>query len=179
MSNKTTYTYTARHAEQPEKMVTFTLHDRWMSVSAGDPLAMVEQTLGAVTSDKAEAEDAGAEKEALTQPQLWLKPLAISLIERGTEPFRISDITVAADEGWLRVRGWARVGGLRLFPVTLINGPIDNPTAARAFEQKVAERQAEIGGTFFAILEYWWTWLIALDVLLLSFILWRRHSRSA
>lgn len=171
-----TYTYTARNAEQPGKVVTFTLHGDWMSVSAGSPLDLVEQTVEAVQSEADETE----ETEVPESPgELWLKPLALSLVERGTRPFRIDDVDAVVMEGWLEVRGWFRVGGLRLAPLVLMQGPVDNPVAARAFVEEVTERKAELAvPPLLNLLDYWATWIVAGLSMWLAFTFWRQRGDS-
>ena len=65
-----TYTYTARNALDPEKVVTFTLYHDSLSVSPGASLEQIEAAVSTLTEGEAEVSDA----------DLWLKPLAISLV---------------------------------------------------------------------------------------------------
>ena len=60
-----TYTYTARSAENPERVVTFTLRGRRMSVGVGAPLEQVEQAirLGRGETEEEEGEEEGTEAE--------------------------------------------------------------------------------------------------------------------
>jgi hypothetical protein len=167
-----TYTYTARSAANPEEVVTFTLHDHHMSVGLGVPLEQVERVL-AETETEAEGEDA-------PQPQIWLKPVAVSLLERGTGPFRLADVSATADDGWLRVSAWYRAGGLALAPLTLVNGPVDNPQGAQAFVDEVDRRKEEIVGPLGSLnlLDYWFTWIAAGVALLALFQVIRRKGRA-
>ncbi len=170
---KNTYTYTARSAEHPEKVVTFTLYEDRMSVGIGVPL---EQAMRIAKASKAaEGEE---EAPAAKQPQLWLRPLAISLAEQGTAPFRVVDIVASADEDRLLVRGWIRTGGLRLAPVTLIAGRVDNADAAHAFVAELTRRKEarQSGPKFLQLLDYWLTWLVAGSTILGLFNLWRKKS---
>jgi hypothetical protein len=167
-----TYTYTARNAENPEQSVTFTLHDHSMSVGLGAPLEQIEQVLNRDENQ----EDNGDGSEV----QLWLKPLAISLVEQGTGPFRVADVDARADEDRLRVKAWFRTGGLGLAPITLIDGPIDNSDAAQAFVAEVNRRKEEVPGPFklLGLLDYWATWIAASAALISLFALWRRKGTS-
>lgn len=65
---------------------------------------------------------------------------------------------------------WNRILGLRLAPVQMDLGRVDNPDAARAFVDELEERQAEVEepGRFGGPLDYWlgWASLIAGVVLL-------------
>lgn len=135
-----TYTYTARNADNSEQVVTFTLHDSHMSVGVGAPLEQVERALQFTPGEEG-LEELEEEAERAEKPQLWLRPLAVSLVERGTRPFHVDDVDTKAVDDWLQVRAWVRTGGLRLFPITLIDGRVDNPEAAHAFVEEVAERQ--------------------------------------
>jgi hypothetical protein len=166
---KNTYTYTARSAENPEQSVTLTLHDHSMSVGLGAPVEQIERVLA-----RDESQEDGSEV------QLWLKPLAISLVEQGTGPFRIADVDARTDEDRLRVKAWFRTGGLGLAPITLIDGPIDNPDAAQAFVAEVSRRKAEVSGAFrlWRVLDYWATWIAAGAALISLFALWRRKGTS-
>jgi hypothetical protein len=166
-----TYTYTARSVEYPEKAVTFTLHDHHMSVEMAAPVEQVERIL-----PSGEEEEAEHEEEA----RIWLKPLAVSLIERGTGPFRLEDVYPQADEDWLRVKAWYRAGGLGLVPVTLLDGRIDNPDAAQAFVEEVARRKEEVQGAagLLSILDYWITWFLAGFLFFGLLSMWRRKSNG-
>lgn len=165
-----TYTYTARSADNPEQVVTFTLHDHSLSVGVGVPLEHVERALG--------PEEGEGEAEAEHHIQPWLKPMAVSLIERGTRPFNVADVNARAEDEWLHVRAWFRAGGLRLAPITLIAGRVDNPEAARAFVQELNERKAPAAGLarVLGILDYWATWFLAGFLLVFLLESWRRRK---
>jgi hypothetical protein len=167
-----TYTYTARNARKPEKLVTFTLHDHSMSVDAAMPLEQIERLLP--------AQDESQENGREVRPKLWLKPLAVSLVERGTGPFRLSDVDAETDEDRLRIKAWFRVGGLGLAPITLINGRVDSPDAAHAFVDELNRRKASIWGPlrFWGVLDYWVSWLLAAVAFVGTFAVWRRLNGS-
>ncbi len=167
---KNTYTYTARSASNPEKVVTFTLHDSRMSVGTGAPL---EQVMRVMESVKAEEETA--------KPRIWLRPLAIALAERGIKPFRVEDIDARVEEDWLKVKGWVRVGGLRLSPITLMEGKVDNAVAAQAFVAEVQARKAALAEhpVLLHILDYWLTWFAAGTFLLTLLQFWRGQKQQA
>jgi hypothetical protein len=170
-----TYTYTARSADHPEQVVTFTLHNHSLSVGVGAPLEHVERAL------QARGGETGAEAETETgseyRIQPWLKPMAISLIERSTGPFDVGDVNASAEDDWLWVRAWLRAGGLRLAPITLIKGRVDNPHAAHAFVQELHERKAPAAGLarFPGLLDYWATWILAGFLMVILFENWRRR----
>jgi hypothetical protein len=165
-----TYTYTARNSEDPGQVVTFTLHNHHLSVGLSAPLEQMERAL--------EAEEGGPEEEA--EAQLWLRPLAISLVERGVGPFRITDIYPHLDEDWLRVKAWYRAGGLGLMPVTLVDGPVDNAPAAEAFVQEVDRRKEDAAGAagVLNVLDYWITWFLAAFLFVGLLKMWRKKGQS-
>jgi hypothetical protein len=167
-----TYTYTARSIENPEQVVTFTLQDHHMSVGVGAPLEQIETVL--------QQADAGEEagQGALANP--WLRPLAVSLLERGVGPFRVADVNATAEEDRLRVNAWYRAGGLALAPITLMNGRVDNPPAAQAFVEELQERKSEATGAFglLNMLDYWFTWILAGTLMLGLFQIWRGKADS-
>jgi hypothetical protein len=176
-----TYTYTARSADNPERVVTFTLRDSRMSVGVGAPLEQVERAvqLGRGAKAEEEAEDGGEPEVEVVEaerPKLWLRPLAVSLIERGTRPVHVDDVVARLADDWLEVKAWIRTGELRLVPITLINGRIDNPVAARDFVEEVQERKTVSGLNVLGLLDYWATWVVAGLAALVVFQRWRRRS---
>lgn len=176
-----TYTYTARSAENPERVVTFTLRDSRMSVGVGAPLEQVERAIqlgrGGEGPEEGEVEE-GAEVEVgeTERPKLWLRPVAVSLIERGTRPVHVDDVVANLAEDWLQVKAWIRTGGLRLIPITLIDGRVDNPVAAQDFVEEVQERKKVTGLNVFGLFDYWATWVVAGIFALVMFRQWRRKG---
>ncbi len=162
-----TYTYTARSVDHPERVVTFTLHDRQMSVGVGAPLEQIEAAVAKVTGSEEEA--------AARETELWLRPLAVALVERGTGPFDIADIDAEVEGEVLTIRGWVRVAGLRGGAITLIGGRIDNPIAARAFVDELQARKQELAGRVLPF-DYWITWFGMVTSLVLLFVFWRRRA---
>jgi hypothetical protein len=176
-----TYTYTARSAEDPQRVITFTLRDSRMSVGLGAPLEQVEQAIRLGRGEKAKeevAEGVEAEMEVSEEegPKLWLRPLAVSLIERGTRPVHVDDVVTKLSDDWLEVKAWIRTGGLRLIPITLIDGRIDNPVAAEDFVEEVRERKTVSGLSVLGLLDYWATWMLAALFALVMLQRWRRRS---
>ncbi len=165
-----TYTYTARNADHPEKVVTFTLHDHQMSVGVGAPLEQIEAAVARMTG--------GEEEEPSEEAQLWLKPLAIALVERGTGPFDIADIDAEVEDDVFTIRGWVRVAGLRGGAITLMAGRVDNPIAARAFVDELHVRKDELAGPVLPF-DYWLTWFGMFTSLVLFFVFWRRRAARA
>lgn len=149
-----TYTYTARSADDPDVVVTFTLDDHHMRVDLG---AALEHVGRALIPEEEEGEEA---RKSRLQPVL--KPLAVSLIEQKTKPFHISDIDASAKGEGLRLAAWVRVGGLRLAPVMFAMKRVDNPEAAHAFVEELDRRKAsaeprqKLRGPF----DYWASWFL-------------------
>jgi hypothetical protein len=134
-----TYTYTARSADHPERVVTFTLYDHGMSVEVGAPLEHIARALQPETGEiKAEVE---AEHEALSHA--WLKPMAVSLRQQGTRPFNVADIDAKAEDEGLRVTAWVRTGGLRFAPITFFWERVDNPKGAGTFVEELRKRKGK------------------------------------
>ena len=162
-----TYTYTARSADNPERVITFTLRDSRMSVGVGAPLEQVERAIklgrGREEVEAEEGFEEGAEVEVAEaeRPKLWLRPVAVSLIERGTRPVHVDDVAASVNNDWLQVRAWIRAGGLRLVPITLMDGRVDNPVAARDFVEEIHERRSTTGPNILGLLDYWGTWIAA------------------
>jgi hypothetical protein len=162
-----TYTYTARNARRPEEVLTFTLHDHQLSIDLGSPLEHVERAVEAQQS------------EDVDYPiQSWLKPMALSMVERATAPFDVSDVIVDVAEDVLHVRAWYRVGGLRLSSVTLVHGEVDNPAAARAFAAELAQRKGERPALnkLLDVMDYWVAWFVAGFVMVFLLQIWRRRN---
>lgn len=168
-----TYTFTARSAVDPSRVVTLTLHDHQLSVGTGPPLEQIERV--------ATEEDSEIEEEAPVRRQPWLRPLAVALVQQATRPFPVHDVFADVDEDHLSVRAWYRVRGLRLTPITLIAGRVDNPAAAQDFVEELNLRRAEVTPRFgfFELFDYWATWVLALFSLGAAFVLWRRRSNQA
>ncbi len=157
-----TYTYTARSATSPEKVVTFTLRDHHLFIDLGVPVEQVESTLRS-----------GDEEES---QGLWLKPLVTSLAEVGMHPFRVDDVNASMVGDGLRVTAWVRIG-LRLLPVIFAIEEVDNPVAAQDFVKELEERREEAGvpPAPLRIADYWFTW-IGLVLVAGGFLLWQRKE---
>ncbi len=164
-----TYTYTARSAENPERVVTFTLHNTKMSVGAGVPLEQLEQAIARLTAEE--------EDEETPEAELWLKPLAVSLVERGTGPFNIEDVDADVDGDRLSVTGWVRLAGLRGGAITLMEGRIDNVAAATAFVDELESRKADLAKPVLPF-DYWLTWVGMITSLVIFFVFWQRRRNA-
>ena len=164
-----TYTYTARSADNPEKVATFTLHDDQMSVGVATPLEEIEHVLAKIAGK-------GTEEEGEGMP--WLKPLAISLVERSTGSFNLEDVSASMEDDVLVVKAWVRVGGLRGSPMTLIDERVDNPDAAEAFVWELDSRKEELDEHVMPF-DYWFTWLGLAAGLFVFLALWRRRTTQS
>lgn len=167
-NNHETYTYTARNANNPNKVVTFTLLNGHMQVNL---TGMLDQA--SAVSDAEEKSE-----ELKQQITAQAKPVAMKLTERVSGPVHVSDVqaTLSSDEH-LKVNLWQRLGGLRFAPVTFNLGKIDNKDAADAFVKELEQRQEEEShaGKFSGFLDYWIGWI---GLLVLIAVLIRRPKRN-
>lgn len=163
----TTYTYTARSADDPSHMATFTLYQERMTIDVGGAFEQIERTIQARAQSAKSQNGSDANGKASSSPLVvppWVKPAAIRLAQQGAKPFSITDVVVvASDGGTLNVRTWVRVGGLRLAPLNFHWNEVDNPDAALAFATELARRQKAViqPGPFTGLLDYWVTWIVA------------------
>ena len=89
------------------------------------------------------------------------KPALLKLRESISGPLHIDDVIVRMNDGHLRITLWQRMGGLRLAPVRLDMGKVDNVEAAEAFVDELEHRQKETrsnASRFFGPLDYWIGW---------------------
>lgn len=169
-----TFTYTARSALVPEKVVTFTLYDHHMSVDLGAPLEHIERGVAKLQEERA----AEPEDREEAEPLYAAKPTAVSLFEKVVRPFDIADVTVRADNGGLTVAAWVRARGLRLAPIRFALERVDNPQGAEVFANEVQarKRDAPHPGRFRGVMDYWIGWLL-LGALVIS-LLWPRRAQQ-
>jgi len=160
-----TYTYTARNADQPDLVVTFTLEDEHLRLSLPEVLEQVGQI--------AHADEKVA--EAAQQLKVQVKPGALKVIQSFSGPVHLGDTAARLTGESLKVRLWQRVAGLRLAPLWLDLGQVDNPEAAEAFVAELARRKAAVSypGRFFGPLDYWVGWT-ALLLFILVLLRWSR-----
>lgn len=165
-----TYTYTARHALDPEKVITFTLQGEYLQIN----LTGVLESIGDILGEE-------SRKEALkSQVKKQVRPSMLKIMEGVSGPIHVSDVKgnisgESADE--LNITVWKRVGGLRAAPIRLSFGKVDNPQAAQAFIQQLNERRdkAEHIGNFFGPLDYWLGWFVMVFAVI---ILWKWPRRK-
>lgn len=162
----TTYTYTARSADDPSHMATFTLYQERMTIDVGGAFENIERAIQArsqAAKNKNGSESNGNSGSSPLVVPPWVKPAAIRLAQQGAKPFSITDVVVvASDGGTLNVRTWVRVGGLRLAPLNFHWNEVDNPDAALAFASELAKRQRSVTqpGPFTGPFDYWLTWVV-------------------
>lgn len=147
----TTYTYTARSVDNPEKVVTFTLYNGHMRVNLTGVLDQARQV--------AEAEQ--KPDEIKDQLAAQARPAIAKLAEKTAGPVHVSDVNANLDEDNLHVTFWQRLAGLRLAPVMFSMGEVDNVDAAEAFVEEVQNRKetASHASRFFGPLDYWIGWV--------------------
>jgi len=162
---KDTYTYTARSADDPDEVATFTLHDHSLSVELGGALlAQMERVF------QPEAGEADGEKPLPP----WLKPALRALLPRLLRPFSVADVTVSTKEDGLWIMAWVRAGGLRLAPMTVGWKRVDNPDAAQAFVKELNKRKVSAAhpGRLPGPLDYWGIWLLMVFLVLILPLRW-------
>ncbi len=160
----TTYTYTARNAHKPEKVLTFTLEGEHLRVS----LTGLEDTLPEIVSG---SEDLAALKGQLSEQAA---PAALRALEGVSGPVHVKDIKVeltGKESDHFRITLWKRIAGLRAAPLVLDMGQVDNPPAAKRFVEELESRQKSAGRIrkFIGFLDYWLGW-IGMAVLMMVLI---------
>ena len=162
-----TYTYTARNAEDPDKVVTFTLDDERMRVNLTD---LVDETHRVIRSES-------KSKELIRQAKPKVKPVLMKLKERISGPVHISDVDARLNEDKFLVRIWPRVAGLRLAPVGINMGQVDNEYAAEAFVDELESRKESepAAKKFFGPFDYWFGWA---GLMVLAGLFLRRYRQS-
>jgi len=163
-----TYTYTARNINNPEKVVTFTLYDGHMRVNL---TGLLDQANTVASAD----EKSGELKQ---QMSIQAKPALLKIKEGVSGPIHISDIKAQMEDDRFKVTLWPRVAGLRLAPVQLNMGEVDNEDAAEAFVDELEERKESTESDarkFFGPLDYWIGWA---GLMLLIGLFIRRSKRS-
>lgn len=171
MELQNTYTYTARSAENPDQLATFTLTDHQMLIDPGTSLQQMQEKLAGLG-------DADSKRDAAAR---LLKPAALWAMQHIVQPFALDDVAVNSSGDDLRIRAWTRAGGLRLAPVMLAWNEVDNSAAAEQFIAEVETRKA--GATRAAALpgpmDYWLAWLAAAFALIVGVIALPRLLRQS
>ncbi len=140
-----TYTYTARSAESPLKVATFTLNGDALAIGMGPPA----EQIASVIDDQAHGRP-------------WVKPMGLTLLGDGDERIALSDVYAKRTDSDLAVQVWLRAGGLRLAPVKLKWDRVDNQAAADDFVRELQERkqQARSARRLPGLLDYWTSWIV-------------------
>jgi len=151
-----------------------------MAVDVGAPIEQIGRALQEAGEEPTAEGDTEAQASAMGT--YMLKPTAISLLERGGQPFRITDVYAQAKDDALSVTAWVRAKGLRLVPVRFAWQQVDNPDAAHAFAEEVRARSQNVPhpGHFRGPMEYWISWLL-LGVLIFALLMPRgdqEHKHS-
>lgn len=163
-----TYTYTARNLDNQDLVVTFTLENNHLNLGITELL----EKFGKI----AQSEERLAETK--TQIKTQGQPGALKLAEHISGPIHISDVAAHLDGEKLKFIAWQRVAGLRLAPLRLNLGRVDNPDAAAAFVDELEDRQAaaSYAGRFLGPLDYWAGWAGVLSALV--FLIWWPLKRA-
>jgi hypothetical protein len=164
-----TYTYTARSARDPNKVITMTLIDHQLQVDIPELL----DTIGDIATSEEKLDQAGKHLKSQAQPT------TMKVAEAITGPIQLSDVNAKFKDKRLRVTAWKRLGGLRMAPLRLNILEVDNPDAAEAFVDELNERKMESAHQhkFTGPLDYWIGWA---GMILGLFVLLRwPHNSSA
>ena len=162
-----TYTYTARNKEDANQVLTFTIVDDHVRV---DLTGMIDQVSDIFDEDHP--------KSAITDYLGSQAGAALyKVIERLSGPVHLSDVNVSLTDNELTLTFWKRLAGLRVAPLTLSMGVVDNPEAAEQFVETLIERQERVAspGFFSGPLDYWVTWF-ALVAGLIVLIKWPKKK---
>jgi hypothetical protein len=171
MELQNTYTYTARSAENPDHLATFTLTDHQMIIDPGTSLQQIQEKLAGL-GDTDSKGDAAAR---------LLKPAALWAMQRIAQPFALDDVAVNSSGDDLHVRAWVRAGGLRLAPVMMAWNNVDNDVAAEQFTAEVQARKAQAtrAAALPGPMDYWLGWLVAAFALIVGMVTLPRLLRRS
>lgn len=164
-----TYTYTARNEKNPEKVITFTIFDDYLKVNLTGLLDRVSDVVNEDTREKAIKSFISAQSSSAIY----------KAVERLSGPVHIKDVSPCLEDGTFKLTFWKRLAGLRVAPITIAMGDVDNPEAAAQFIETLLERQdlAEAPGVFAGPLDYWATW-VGMLIGLIILIRWPRKEKS-
>lgn len=168
-----TFTYTARSAQDPEKMAMFTLHNGSVSVQLGN--AIMEQAEEAYESFREGDED---DSKRLAG---FIKPMATGSVQRFLQPIPLEDFDADVKEDAMQATAWIRAGGLRLAPVMMTWQDVDNPAGAKAFVSELQERKKAMtndAGRLPDPFDYWASWIVVgLITIMLPIVLIRQFKK--
>ncbi|MDY6846201.1 MAG: hypothetical protein SVP52_03590 [Chloroflexota bacterium] len=164
-----TYTFTARNEKNPEKVITFTIIDDYLKVNL---TGLIDQVSDLVEEDTRE--------EAIKTLFSTQSGSALyKAIERLSGPVHINDVSYNLEGKQFKLTLWKRLAGLRVAPITIAMGDVDNPEGAAQFIDTLMARQelAEGHSVFAGPLDYWITW-IGMLIGLIILIRWPRKEKS-
>jgi hypothetical protein len=174
-----TYTFTARSTANPDRLITFTLHDHGLSVEPGLPMHQIEQMLNGHANEQ-NGQD-GQEGDGATGRDLsWLGPTAVALLEAKTDYFDLRDVAARAKNHGFKLTAWLRAGGLRIAPFVFVIPEVDSPVGAEEFVKELDSRKAteprarKLPGP----LDYWATWAVVGLSSLAALTIWARRRRA-
>ena len=148
--NHKTYTYTARSVDDVNKVVTFTLLNGHMRVGLTGLLDQAQ----AIASAEEKSEE--LKRQAVVQA----RPTLLKIKEEISGPIKIGDVNASLSGDRLKVTMWPRMGGLRVAPVRINMGHVDNPDAAESFVDELEKRKETADArSFFGPLDYWVGWM--------------------
>jgi hypothetical protein len=168
MTTPNTFTYTARNANNPKKVITLTLVDDTFKINL---TGLFDQA----------REIANAEKilpATQAQANIQAKPMVMKMLETTSGAgVDINDTRVVLKDKALKIIVWYRLAGLRLAPLVIHMGEVDNPAGATAFCQELSRRQdsTDSASLFFGPLDYWLGWAGVL-LFLFAFIKKKKHK---
>jgi len=165
-----TYTYTARNQKKPEKVMTFTIFENYLKVNLTGLLDRVSDIVEEDTREEAIKSFLSSQSNSALYKAL----------ERLSGPVHINDVSPYLEGGQFKLTFWKRLIGLRIAPITIVMGDVDNPEAAAQFINTLIERQslADDPGVFAGPLDYWITW-IGMLIGLIVLIRWPRKDKSS
>jgi hypothetical protein len=164
-----TYTYTARSASNPDKVITMTLIDHKLRVDIPELL----DTIGDIAQSDEKLDTAGKHLKSQAQPT------TMKVAESISGPIQLSDVNAKFKNQRLMITAWKRLGGLRLAPLRLSVPEVDNPDAAAAFVDELDERKmtALHKQKFTGPLDYWIGW-VGMLLGLIVLLRWPRNNSA-
>lgn len=160
-----TFTFTARSAQNPDQMATFTLQGDTVTVQLGN--AILERVEHAFDSVQGEAPNRFTN---------WIEPAATGALQKVMQPISLVDFDANMSGDALNIVAWIRVGGLRLAPIVVTWKQVDNPAGAEAFVAEIQQRRKTVleEGKVPDVTDYWATWiLLGIITTILPLLWWR------
>lgn len=163
-----TYTYTARNANNPDEVYTFTLRGDYLQLDIAGVLEQIDKVR------KAEQ----VEEEVRRQVKIQAKPVIFKMIESFSGPVHVSDVNSYQKGEGFTLAVWKRIAGLRCAPMVISVSRVDNLEATKAFIDELDERKKTAGhaGKFFGPLDYWFGW-VGLIFLIAILIRWPHREK--